>query len=177
MVGGRTFDIYGQRRTMMLSGKTGWDYVFFLINLGLAALYIYAGVDKVRDPLEFADSIAAFSILPRVFITLFALSLPLFEVACGLLLLWPATRRAGALAAFIISVVFFVALSSALLRGLTLDCGCFGAGTPSRPRMWLELGLDVVLAGTALVLYLRSITGSLATVSPTWSERPNVRRF
>ena len=52
--------------------------------------------------------------------------------------------------------MFFAILLSALLRGLTLDCGCFGSGAPSRPRMWMELGLDVILIGGALLVYLRS---------------------
>jgi uncharacterized membrane protein YphA (DoxX/SURF4 family) len=137
------------------------DYVVFVVRLALAAIFIYAGVDKIRDPLQFADTIAAFAILSAAFINPLALSLPPFEVACGLLLLWSPTRRVGALAVVVISAVFFTALLSALLRGLTLDCGCFGTGAPSRPRMWLELGQDVVLAGVSLLIYLSSIMGSL----------------
>ncbi|MGA7872366.1 MAG: MauE/DoxX family redox-associated membrane protein, partial [Candidatus Binatus sp.] len=68
------------------------------------------------------------------------------------------TRRIGALAVAVISVMFLAALSSALLRGLTLDCGCFGLGAPSRPRMWVELALDAVLLSGALFVYLRSIS-------------------
>ena len=161
---------------MMPSSERGWGYVLFLISLALAAVFIYAGADKVRDPLQFADSIAAFAMLPTALINLFALSLPPFEIACGLLLLWPSTRRVAALAVFVISIVFFVALSSALLRGLTLDCGCFGAGTPSRPRMWLELVMDVVLAGASLLIYLRILMASLATAGATWSEQPKARQ-
>ena len=118
---------------------------------------IYAAIDKIRDPLQFADSIAAFGILPAVFVSLMALALPPFEIACGLLMLGSWTRRIGALAITILSAIFFTALVSALLRGLTLDCGCFGKGAPARPRMWLELGLDAVLFAGALFVYLRSI--------------------
>jgi putative oxidoreductase len=133
------------------------DRACLAVSLGLAAVFFYASVDKIRDPLQFADSIAAFAILPAPLISPFALSLPLFELGCGLLLLWPSTRRVGALAVALVSVMFFTALSSALLRGLTLDCGCFGAGAPSRSRMWLELGLNVVLLGGATLVYLRSM--------------------
>ena len=63
-------------------------------------------------------------------------------------------RTVGALGIAVVTVIFFTALSSALLRGLTLDCGCFGIGAPSRPRMWLELALDVVLFAGALFVYL-----------------------
>ena len=152
---------------MMPSDYSRRDYVVLAVSLALAAVFIYAGVDKLRDPLEFADNIAGFAILPMAFINLLALSLPPFEIACGLALLWTPTRRVGALAVSVLSVVFFIALSSALLRGLTLDCGCFGVGAPSRQRMWLELALDVVLFSSALAVYLRSIGRSPARIANT----------
>ena len=133
-------------------------YAVTAVSLAVAAVFIYAGIDKIRDPLQFADSIAAFAILPAVLINLLAMGLPPFEIASGLLLIGPWTRRVGSLAVAIILVVFMIALSSALLRGLTLDCGCFGVGAPSRPRMWLELALDAALLSGALFVYLRSIS-------------------
>jgi putative oxidoreductase len=134
------------------------NYAVLAVSIAVAATFIYAGIGKVRDPLQFADSTAAFAILPAVFINLFVMGLPPFEFACGVLLLWSPTRRVGALAVAVISVVFFTALASALLRGLTLDCGCFGVGAPSRPRMWVELALDGMLFSGAMFVYLRSIT-------------------
>ena len=133
-------------------------YMVLAISVGLAAVFFYASIDKLRDQLQFADSIAAFAILPATLISPLAVGLPTFEVACGLLLLWPRSRRVGALAAALTSVVFFTALSSALLRGLTLDCGCFGAGVPSRSRMWQELGVDLLLFCSSLLILLRSRT-------------------
>jgi len=134
------------------------NYAVLAVSVAVAALFIYAGIDKIRNPQQFADSTAGFALLPAVLINLLALGLPPFELACGVLLLAPPTRRVGALAVAVVSVMFFAALASALLRGLTLDCGCFGAGAPSRPRMWLELALDVALFSGALFVYLRSIT-------------------
>ena len=107
------------------SSSTG-DYAVLAVSLGLAVVFIYAGFEKLHDPLDFADIIAGFGILPGAFINLLALALPPFEIACGLLLLWPPTRQVGALAIALLSMMFFAALLSALLRGLTLDCGCFG---------------------------------------------------
>jgi putative oxidoreductase len=141
---------------MMLPDNSPRDYAVLAASLALAAVFIYAGVDKIRDLLQFADSIAGFRILPVAFINLLALGLPPFEIACGLLLLRPPTRRVGALAIALVSVLFLSALLSALLRGLTLDCGCFGSGPPSRRRMWLELGLDIILFGGSTFVYLRS---------------------
>jgi putative oxidoreductase len=137
-------------------------YSVVALALAIAAIFIYAGLDKVRDQLQFADSIYAFAILPAVFVNLLAMGLPVFEIACGLLIFVPWTRRIGALAVALTSLVFFVALASALLRGLTLDCGCFGSGTPSRPRMWMELGLDAILFSGSLFVYLRLLEGRVS---------------
>jgi putative oxidoreductase len=153
----------------MASANSRRDYLVLAVSLAVAAVFVYAGVDKLRDPLQFADSIAAFAILPAVLINLLAFGLPPFEIACGLLLLGPRTRRIGALAVVAVSILFFTALASALLRGLTLDCGCFGPGAPSRPRMWLELVVDAVLFAGALFIYLRSIPRLSAHVASTES--------
>jgi uncharacterized membrane protein YphA (DoxX/SURF4 family) len=156
VVGGGAAGRYGDF-TMTLLDSSRRNYIVLAISAAIAAVFIYAGIDKVHDPLQFADNINGFAILPAVFINLMALGLPPFEIGCGLLLLGPRTRQVGALAVAIISAMFFTALASALLRGLTLDCGCFGVGAPSRPRMWLELALDVVLFSGALFVYLSSI--------------------
>jgi putative oxidoreductase len=156
MDGGWAADGHRERALMPL-GNPGRDYVVLTVSLALAAVFIYAGVDKLHEPLQFADNIFGFALLPAMFINLLALSLPLFEIGCGLLLLAPRTRRVGALAVALLSVLFFFVLLSALLRGLTLDCGCFGTGAPSRSRMWVELGLDFVLLVGALFTYLRLV--------------------
>ena len=143
---------------MMPPGNSRRNYAVLAVSIAVAAVFIYSGIDKLRDPLQFADSTAAFAILPAVFINLLVMGLPPFEIASGVLLLAPRTRRVGALAVAVISVMFFTALASALLRGLTLDCGCFGVGAPSRSRMWIELVVDTVLFAGAMFVYLRSIT-------------------
>ena len=132
------------------------DYPALAVSLALAGIFGYAGIDKIHEPQQFADNIAGFAILPAMFTNLLALTLPVFEIGCGVLLLVSMTRRVASLAIALICIVFFTALGSALLRGLTLDCGCFGVGAPSRSKMWLELGLDLVLFSGALVVYLRS---------------------
>ena len=148
-------------REMIARPNSNGDYAVLAVSLGLAAVFIYAGFEKLHDPLDFADSIAGFGILPRALINPFALALPPFEIACGLLLLWPPTRRVGALAIAVLSVMFFAALLSALLRGLTLDCGCFGtwsaiaaedvdrARTERCARRWLSAHLSALNNGVA----------------------------
>lgn len=157
MVGGQAASV--DRGSQMTARQNSpRDYIAVLV--ARRGVYLRGRRQSSRS-VQFADNIAAFSILPAMFINLLALSLPPFEIACGLMLVAPRTRRIGALAVALISVVFFSAILSALVRGLTLDCGCFGSGTPSRPRMWAELVLDVLLFGGAVLVYFYSILSSL----------------
>jgi len=155
VVGG---EIAGHRRryAMIAAGNERRDYLALAISLAVGVLFIVAGADKLRAPQDFADSIAGFAILPTTLVSLPALGLPPFEIACGALMLARRTCRVAALGLMLLSIMFFAALVSALARGLTLDCGCFGVGAPSRPRMWAESGLNILLFGGALIVYLRS---------------------
>lgn len=147
-------------RAMTMHGDSVRNRLVLLASLVVGGVFIYAGVTKIGDPLHFADSINAFAILPPALIDPLALGLPFYEVICAVLVFLPPTRRVGALALTLASVMFFVALLSALLRGLTLDCGCFGSGVPSRSRMWTELGLDFLLVGGAAAVYFHSLISS-----------------
>jgi putative oxidoreductase len=131
------------------------------LRIVLGAVFMYAGAMKIGDPVHLADSIAAFDILPRTMVSPLALGLPPFEIAAGLLLLIGWQRRVAALALVIAMAIFSAALLSAILRGLTLDCGCFGAGSaPSVLKMWLDLGRDVVLLAASSISYRFSLPAS-----------------
>jgi putative oxidoreductase len=130
------------------------------IRLGLALIvggaFIYAGWVGLSDPLQLADNVASFRILPTLVVVPFALSLPIFEITSGLLMIAGPMRRAAALGLTIMTAIFCVAIASALARGLVIDCGCFGASIPSRERMWLDLGRDLLLLAAVLVVYVAS---------------------
>ncbi|HTT74930.1 MAG TPA: MauE/DoxX family redox-associated membrane protein [Candidatus Binataceae bacterium] len=123
------------------------------IRIAIGAAFVYAGIIKLQDPSEFAINIASFQILPNFLISPMALALPPFEIICGALLIAGVWRRAAALGIVVLLTVFLIAIAAALARGLTIDCGCFGTGTPSRARMWLDLGRDALLLGGALIAY------------------------
>lgn len=120
----------------------------------LGAIFVVAGALKVGDPLAFADSIWAFQIVPNAVVMPMALMLPIFEIAAGLLLIIGRITGSAALAILLLTAVFTAAIGSALGRGLTLDCGCFGQGAPTVSGMWLDLGRDLLLlAGTSLLYF------------------------
>jgi putative oxidoreductase len=123
------------------------------VSVGVGLIFLYSGILKMGDPLQFADNVASFEILPGAFVVPLALSLPIFEVLVGALLAIGFFRRLAALGAIIVTTVFLGAIVSALARGLTIDCGCFGSNLPSRERMWLDLARDIFLFAGAVISY------------------------
>jgi len=116
-----------------------------LLRIAIGGLFIYAGLQKIGTPLQFADSIATFKVLPPELINLVALALPPFEILVGGLLLFGAFVRPAAFALVGLDAVFIVLLLQAIARGLEVDCGCFGSGEPSRWAAWLSLGRNLML--------------------------------
>ena len=85
--------------------------------------------------------------------------LPFIEVGIGLLLIVGIWVRLAAIAGGALMVMFIVAIGQAWIRGISLDCGCFGKGgllaTDELP-VWnytVEIARDIALAGLGGYLY------------------------
>jgi putative oxidoreductase len=135
---------------------TNWSWIFsklleFVIRLVLASVFILGGILKMDSIQQFSDNVAAYQILPFYLINLVALSLPPFEVLCGLLVLSGFLIRVGTLAMIILLVIFSIALFGAILRGLPIDCGCLGG------LSWMELNPKYALLRDVLFLLLSVI--------------------
>jgi uncharacterized membrane protein YphA (DoxX/SURF4 family) len=123
----------------------------WLLRLGLGGLFAAAGALKLRDPSAFATEISNYRFLPSLAPWL-AATLPMIELILGLALIaGPAPwRRGAALASVGLLAVFTAALTQALARGISIDCGCFGGA--SGPVSGLTLLRDVALLGAAVAL-------------------------
>jgi putative oxidoreductase len=122
------------------------------VRISLGAIFCYAALLKIADPVAFAGSVAAYQILPYFASYLTAAVLPFVELSCGLLLICGYRVKGSALIIAVMNLVFMVALVSAIARGLDIDCGCFKQGG-SKTSPWIALARDVVfLAMTFFVL-------------------------
>lgn len=122
------------------------------ILLGL--VFLLYGLDKIPHPDDFARAIANYKLLPDVFINLLAVVLPWVEVACGLLLLSGQWVRSAALVSAFLLVVFVIAVSVTLVRGLDISCGCFNTNEGRRIGLKL-LGEDLLLLVMSFALILK----------------------
>jgi putative oxidoreductase len=96
-----------------------------ICRLILGGLFIYAGIHKVADPHGFARIVSNYKILPDTLITLLAVVMPWLEITAGFLLVAGVFKRTSALVLSSLLLVFMIAISINLIRGLNFDCGCF----------------------------------------------------
>ncbi|HEX7401492.1 MAG TPA: MauE/DoxX family redox-associated membrane protein [candidate division Zixibacteria bacterium] len=99
--------------------------MMLLFRLILGITFIYASLDKISNPDQFARIIYNYHIIPRFLINVYAVTLPWVELFAGLfLILGVFTESASLLICFLLSV-FVIAISINLFRGVNLNCGCF----------------------------------------------------
>ena len=135
------------------SGTPGWPAIVRRTLAVLAgAVFVYAGVLKLLDPLRFASDISNYQILPWSVAVRLAFYLPWLEVLCGLALIF---QRLFAGALFLTSglmLIFIGATVSAKARGIDVACGCFGSASGNLSFSW-HLVLDFCLLGVLALLW------------------------
>lgn len=141
------------------AGKLIWR----IVDLIIAAIFIYAGALKVLDPVGFAHDIDHYNILPWTVAVGLAFYLPWLEILCGLALIFRLFYRGALSVLTVLVVIFLVATIAAKARGLDITCGCFGHVSQN----WsfpAHLALDLAILAALVVLCYSSITRARASV-------------
>jgi len=129
-------------------------YLLFFVRIILSVVFIYAGMEKISDPAGFSDSINNYKILPLFTVNFPAIILPWIELIAGVLLLFGIRVKENS---FIISVllsIFIIAIVISLIRGLNIDCGCFGTFSGSKVGIYKLIENSLLLiAGYALMKF------------------------
>lgn len=121
-------------------------------RLALGGIFIYASLDKIAHPGEFARIIANYAILPDFLVTLPALALPWVELVTGLCLvigLWP---RSSALLLTLLLLLFTAALGVNALRGISMSCGCFSTSAADTEKATVLVLRDLLIMVPGLVI-------------------------
>ena len=125
------------------------------LRVVLGGIFLAAGGLKIGHFDLFASQIAGFELLPRPLIAPLALLLPFVEVLLGAyLILGLFTRFAAAFAALQLWI-FSAAIASAVVRGLSASCGCFGP-SDTTVTSWPEVARDVGLGLVAVLVAWRA---------------------
>jgi uncharacterized membrane protein YphA (DoxX/SURF4 family) len=104
-------------------------WLLILGRLIIAGIFLYAGYEKAREPwIKFAVSVDEFKAVPDSWVQPIARILPWGEIALAIALITPILTRWFALIATLLLTLFLGVGIRAYALGLTVDCGCFGAG-------------------------------------------------
>jgi putative oxidoreductase len=136
--------------------KLSYVKLLLAVRVVLGVILLYAGIAKSIDTQSFADAIYAFRILPSVLINPMAITLPILEITLGCMLIAGRAERLTLLAVSLLLAVFSLVLGQALIRGLNIDCGCFGPEKGSLFGSVFSLSRDAVMFAGSILLYVKS---------------------
>lgn len=117
-----------------------------ICRLVVGGVFIYASLDKLAHPQAFAEAISNYRIVPYSLLHLSAHLLPVVEAVIGTALILGIRQRGAALLSGVLTLVFMVAITSALLRNLDISCGCFNTDGGH------SVGLDLLWRDGVLLL-------------------------
>ncbi len=122
-----------------------------LLGIILGLLFIYSAVPKILDVEYFARAVRNYRILPVWSHNIVALWMPWMELIAGFCLVFKVWVRGGATLILGMMVIFLIAVISAVLRGLDIDCGCFGR-TVSQLARAQKVGLYKIAENLAMTV-------------------------
>ena len=100
--------------------------VWRILGVVVGGIFIYAGALKALDPIQFANDIDNYKILPWTPAVCLALYLPWLEIFCGLAVAFRVLYGGGLFILTSLILIFLGATIAAKARGLDITCGCFG---------------------------------------------------
>ena len=125
------------------------QFAWRIVDVIVGGVFVYAGVLKVLDPVQFGLDIDNYKILPWFFSVRLAFFLPWLEMLCGLALIFHFLYRGGLSVLTALIVVFIGATVAARARGLDITCGCFGHASQHwsfAQHLAIDLGIFCALA-------------------------------
>ena len=99
-----------------------------LARLILGVVWIWAAWSKIRSPRTFTQAVRAYDATPEWLSRGIGYGLPMLELLLGVLLVLGLITRIAAGVSAVLFFVFLVGLVQATIRGIKLECGCFGGG-------------------------------------------------
>lgn len=133
------------------------DGLLFVSRVVLAGVFGLAAYTKLSSPQEFAFAVDAFGVLPKNMVPVATFVVPWIEAICAVMLLAGLWTRAAAAVAGLMLVGFIALTISAIMRNLSLSCGCFGKVRLLCPEKlgWCNVIQNSILMLPAILLVLK----------------------
>ena len=128
--------------------RARWLGVFARVVVG--GLFIYAAWNKIADPMHFVEEVQAYELAPLAVTHVIAFILPWLEMICAVMLITCLWRGEARFLIFAMLLVFTIGKISVEIRGLDIDCGCWG-------NDWMEQtfsGIRGILLNVGMMILL-----------------------
>ena len=139
----------------MNSGRISRISVIFRLVLG--GIFVVSGLAKIADPVRTLLTFREFQILPGSMEVFLAIYIPWLEFILGLSTVLGILHRTSALLIAGLNTIFILAIGSLLVRGIEVDCGCFGlvADLLHLPDLadWKAIVRNLIFIGMALFIF------------------------
>jgi len=128
-------------------------WVYLALRLGLALIFVYAGLVKLVDPKAFARAISPYGLVPEALLPVVAVGLPILETLVGIALAFEIRGSLAVVSGLLVIFAFVVWYGA--LKDLSIDCGCFGRDEiVSQGNLRRAFQRDLGLIGVASFLYV-----------------------
>ncbi len=124
------------------------------LELILGGVFIYSGLMKLFNLEGFVIVVANYKLIPTIFIKPFAYLLPFIELGFGTMFLLGMRYRIVRHTLSGLLIIFIIALTVNLIRGINVECGCFSVISDQKSKsseMILFIIRDIVFLSMFII--------------------------
>lgn len=136
--------------------KRAVDLIVLLLRWALGLIFIYSGAIKIALPQQFLENILSYQLTGPLLSEVAAIVLPWLELLLGTALLVRLLPVGSSLGVALLGLVFIVFQASAVVRGLSISCGCFGTDGEDMVGKFTLLRTGLIFLA-ALIVYVHAL--------------------
>lgn len=141
-----------------------WEYLFVVCRISVGLLLFASSITKFASAKLFKKALLAHDILPERVAAALSVVVPSIELATGSALLLNAANPVPGLISSGLFVSFGLFITSSIIRGKEVSCGCFG--TRSGRISWQLVLRNMAFAGLSLLGTGKFIFAGTCLITP-----------
>ena len=104
--------------------RNKYNIIVLLARLLIGGILIYASIDKILHPGDFAKAINNYHIIPFGLENIFSIILPWLELIIGACLILGILLDGASFLVILMMLIFIAAITFAMIMGYNIECGC-----------------------------------------------------
>ncbi len=131
-------------------------FLFEIIRIFLAFLFILSSLEKFRSLENFALSVDAYQIFPSILVNLITLIIPWLELFVAFGLLFKYKLKANLILYLTLMISFTILVFIAMIKGLDIECGCFGESSTKVGTIKVVENFIIILLNLILLKFFKN---------------------